>query len=489
MAALLLATACAAGKRRVAVASTPPAPLDLARVYELLKAGRTQDAIVPLDELIDVDPTNMRLRMERGYARQTLGQREAAADEFAFVAREPGPFQSQAQGALAEIATESKPTSIAVRRDALLNEGYADLRQGNRLEARRKFAAALVEDPGRPEIIKQLGYMSVADGDMVDAVKKFEGERRLVPRDYEAALELGYLYDSLHDESGAEASFAAARLSPDARIRDAASSALKNVRARAAPFYVDVYASPYYTSRFSDKVAYFEASAGYKPEPDGPISFYLDSRYTQDTLSRGGVVPEIYSDNYASLSPGIRYQPKGFNASLTADWGLAINLLPTADHPGATEFDGRVVLADYHYWEGPDSLFADVGASAGFYSRYRDNVIGYLQSRGGIKAWDNSRSQLSLYAPVNVYKDTNRDFFNNAVEAGAGLEFQPSTKINLKFRAEYLRGTYMGITGRDPNPYGPHYNDVRLTLIYAGHFARQPSADAPASAHPRGYSW
>jgi len=97
--------------------------------------------------------------------------------------------------------------------------------------------------------------------------------------------------------------------------------------------------------------------------------------------------------------------------------------------------------------------------------------------RGGVKAWDNGSSQLSVYAPLNAFKDTNRDFFNNVVEIGAGLELQPSTKVNLKIRAEYLRGTYMGITGRDANPYGPHYDDVRVTLSYSGHFTGQSAPE------------
>jgi hypothetical protein len=174
---------------------------------------------------------------------------------------------------------------------------------------------------------------------------------------------------------------------------------------------------------------------------------------------------------------------------LTAEWGLAFNLLRSADHPNATEFDGRVVLADYHYWEGPRRLFADAGGSAGFYSRYRDNGIGYLQLRGGIKVWDDGSSQLSVYSPLNVYKDTNRDFYNNAVEIGGGVELQPWTKINLKLRAEYLHGTYMGIVGRDPNPYGPHYGDARVTLIYSGHFSIPGASEESPTIRRRGFTW
>ena len=454
---------------------------ELELVYIRIRLKRWKEAVVLLDTLLEDDPSDMRLRMERGYARLALGERAAAADEFALVARETGQFQAQAKEALKSLSADATPEGRAARCDALLNEGYDLLRRGEKAAARDKFRQALIEAPGRTEILKQLGYMSLADGDMVDAVKDLEGARLLAPFDYETALELGYIYDGLHDEAGAEKSFAAALPSDDPKIRAAAAASLSNIRGKKDPLYFDVYASPYDSTRFSDAIAYFEASAGYKPNPAGSFSFYLGTRYTQDSRSRSGAVPEIYSDNYASLEPGIRFQPAGFNANLTAEWGLSFNLLRSADHPDATEFDGRVVLADYHYWEGPRRLFADAGGSAGFYSRYRDNVIGYLQLRGGDKVWDDHSSQLSLYAPMNVYTDTNHDFYNNAVEIGAGLEFQPWTRVNLKLRAEYLHGTYMGISGRDPNPYGPHYDDVRLMLIYSGHFTRHPS---PAEFQP-----
>ena len=74
------------------------------------------------------------------------------------------------------------------------------------------------------------------------------------------------------------------------------------------------------------------------------------------------------------------------------------------------------------------------------------------------------------------HPDSNRDFYNNIVEAGAGLEFQPLTTANFSVRAEYLRGWYAGIEGRDPKPYGPRYDEVRATVAYYAHFSRRPAA-------------
>ncbi|HEX4048208.1 MAG TPA: hypothetical protein VH309_10260, partial [Elusimicrobiota bacterium] len=280
--------------------------------------------------------------------------------------------------------------------------------------------------------------------------------------------------DSLHNEAGAEKAFAAALASPDPKTRAAAAAGLRTVRAAEQPLFLDVYGSPYYTSRFSNKLAYFQAQLGYKPEPDWPVSFYLGGRYAQDTRSRSGVAPEIYADNVLAAGPGIRIQPPGWNANLTAEEDGALNLTRSASRPRDTEADGQVVLADYGYWDGPVRTFADAGWSAGFYSRYRDNLIALLQLRAGGKVWDDQTSRLLLYAPFNVVKDRNRDFYNNLWEYGAGVEFQPWINRNVKLRVEYLRGVYMGITGVDPNPYGRVYNDLRVLLVFSGHFTAPP---------------
>lgn len=442
-------------------------------VYGHLREKRWEEAVVLLGVLLDETPADARLRLQLGYARLELGDRAAAADEFALAAREPGELQEQARSALRSLQ-EDPPEAAGIRRDALLNQGYEDLRRDDAAAAREKFLMALRADPGRTLIAKQLGYMSAADGDAAEAAARFEGVRLLEPRDHLTALELGYLYDSLHDEAAAERSFAAAVQSPDPRIRAAARKALDGIRARSDPHYLDVEAAAVSSSRFANKILSLDAKAGWKPAPAGPLSVYAAIRGARDTRSRSGEVPEIYSDDAVSFAPGLRLQPKGWNTSLSAEWGLTVNLLRTAERPERTQTDGRVVLSDYRYWPGPRRLFADAGLNVGWYGRYRDNVIGTLRARAGLRLRAGPRSQLTLYAPAYVHKDSNRDFYNNVVEAGAGVEFQPLTTLNFNVRAEYLRGWYAGIEGRDPNPYGPRYDEFRVTAAYYAHFSRRP---------------
>lgn len=443
--------------------------------YASVREKRWAQAIERLGALLDETPGDARLRLQLGYARLELGDRAAAADEFALAAREPGELQEQARQALKSLE-EEPPEAAGIRRDALLNAGYADLRREDGGAAREKFEQALLADPGRTMIAKQLGYMSAAEGNAAEAAARLEGVRRLDPGDHLTALELGYLYDSLHEEAAAERSFAAATAASDPRIRAAAQKALDGIRSRTDPLYLDLEAAALSSSRFANNIFLLDAMAGWKPVPDGPLALYGAVRGTRDTRSRAGEVPEIYSDGAASIAPGLRLQPKGWNTSLSAEWGLTVNLMRTEERPDRTQTDGRVVLSDYRYWPGPRRLFADSSLSAGWYGRYRDNVIGSLRVRGGLRLRAGPRSQVTLYAPVYLLKDTNRDFYNNLAEAGAGIEFQPLTTLNLSVRAEYLRGWYAGIEGRDRNPYGPRYEEIRATVAYYAHFSRRPDA-------------
>lgn len=444
--------------------------------YMEIREKRWDRALPLLDSILAADPGNMRLHMQRGYARQSAGDAKAAGEDFALVARRPGEMRQQALDALSTVAPAPAPVWMGEMRDAtaLVEGAYEDLRLGRRISARRQFELALKHQPENEALYKQLAYMSLADDNPAQAAEELEGARRAAPKDYATAMELGFVYESLNNVEGAKKSFTAALASPSKKVRDSAAAALDNIHRRTDPFFLSIDASPMYMSRFNNKIAFLEAKGGYQPRWRLPVSVYLGGRYTQDTRSSSGESPDVYADNRVWFGPGIKIQPKGMNAALSADWGISVNLLRTREHPDRTEYNGRVLLSDYHFWEGPARTFVDAGGSVGYYSRYRDNVIGYLQLRAGIKAWDNGSSQISVYVPGNGLKDSNKDFFNNLVETGVGLEIQPWTRINLKLRGEYLRGWFTGIEGRDRNPYGPTYGDFRVTLAYSGWFTRKP---------------
>jgi len=460
--------------------------------YLSVRLGRWDDAVKHLGAISRRDPENLRLRMDYGYALEKLGRLDDAAEQFRIVASQPGELQAQANAALEAVAaqeasqTAREEAQRLLRRDAFLNRGYARLCEGNRAAALEEFRQAQALDPTNIAILKQIGYLALQDGDLPVAIQSFEAARRQEPNDLGVALQLGYLYERLNRLQEAEAAFRAATASGDDSTRSSARSALKNLRdTRLRHVYFDVYAGPLYSTRFSNGIVDAVGRLHWRPTPRVPVSIYLNGHVTHDSRSRGGNFPAVFSDNVGLLGAGIAVEVRRWHVSLLAETNLAFNLTQTPRRNRATEPDYRVVGYFYRRWEsrlyGPlglltagqargERLFTDYDASLGYYSRYDHNVIGYLQIREGLRLVDWKNSRLLGYAKLNLVKDSNRDFFNNVGEVGAGLEFRPHRGVNLGLRVEYLHGIYYGIEGRDPNPFGRHYNDVRATLLFGRRF-------------------
>ena len=374
------------------------------------------------------------------------------------------------------------------RRDALLNRGYAALEEGRREEAPEFFEQALALDPEHIPTLKQLGYLALSEESSLLAAKHFQQVLRLDPEDYETALQLGFIYDEIKDPDKAKDAFEQAMASPDEKTRSAATQALRNVRAsRPRTFYVDFYASPLYITgtRFSNFIGFYQVRAMWRPAPEGPWGFYFGHRLTRDTESAGGTLPQILSDNFALFGPGIEFHPRGWNTRLSAEANVAVNLVRV---PGATETarsDFRIVLSHLRSWKAQfrglvglaargrarnERFFTELDASLGYYSRFEDNVISYLQLREGVRLGQWGPVSLSGYWKLSLAKDTNRDFFNNVGEGGGGLEIKLLRKLGISLRGEFLREVYYGIEGRDPNSFGPNYNDVRILVIFGRRF-------------------
>jgi hypothetical protein len=115
------------------------------------------------------------------------------------------------------------------------------------------------------------------------------------------------------------------------------------------------------------------------------------------------------------------------------------------------------------------SVTGNVYSDISFYSRYNDNVIGYLQIRQGVNLPTAHFLPMQVLAAINVVRDSNGDFYNNVVEAGPAVRFAPFRRLlNLQFEVQYLRGFY---TAHDPsNPYGSRYGDFRVFLVWSKDF-------------------
>jgi tetratricopeptide (TPR) repeat protein len=172
----------------------------------------------------DQDPSNMRLRMDLGYALEAQKQNDAAVVQFSAVAKEPGEFQDQARKELANIQGPADGAGAAgdVQQQRALQDGYDALERGDKAAARAKFESVLRDDPKNTSAQKQLGFMNLDDGKNAEAAANFAAALAVAPTDYFIALQLGYAYQSLDKNDAAHAAFAAAAASTDPKIHDAA---------------------------------------------------------------------------------------------------------------------------------------------------------------------------------------------------------------------------------------------------------------------------
>ncbi|MBI3299889.1 MAG: tetratricopeptide repeat protein [Elusimicrobia bacterium] len=178
-------------------------------------------------------PSDMRLRMDLGYIHHALKQPAAAAAQFKAVAAVPGEFQTQAQDALSLAA--GKPAPSAIKQRLLREQGYAALNRQDKAGALKAFEAAALNDPKDAVALKQLAFLRLDAGSLAAAAESLEAVRAIEPSDYEAALQLGYTYDRLQKKEQARAAFGAALASSDAKLHDAARSALQSSGGASAP--------------------------------------------------------------------------------------------------------------------------------------------------------------------------------------------------------------------------------------------------------------
>ena len=113
--------------------------------------------------------------------------------------------------------------------------------------------------------------------------------------------------------------------------------------------------------------------------------------------------------------------------------------------------------------------FADMYSSFGYYSRYKDG-IGYLQGRAGLRAVEVCHTALDAYLRGDYVFDTEKEFYNNLVEGGVGINLIPDVDWGLNFMAEYHRGTYLNVSAaaeaQRAASYGQSYNSFRFYLIF-----------------------
>lgn len=335
-----------------------------------------------------------------------------------------------------------------------------------------------IKDSNKTSILLELGYCTLANNELRVALDYFLRAQQLDPTNYFLANQIGFIENKLDENKKAYAQFKLASQSKDEKISSVAKTAMINLsdykfNIFPPPWFFELYTEPYYYSRFNDTIYPLESRFGVELGKNKQYRLYLSYRRTTDTQSQSsGEAPQIYNDNVEVFAVGARYFPIVRQPLfLYFEYGLAHNLIYQAAYPD-TEQDYRGGVVYSNYWGSARDYhqhffvskkpWADFYGNVSYYSRYQ-NMIGQLTGRAGISLFSWRYSTLSPYVKAQTFFDSQRLFYNNIVEYGPGVIFQPYRLINLAFSFEHLFGTYLPVPN-STNPYGAHYqtNIVRL---------------------------
>lgn len=360
---------------------------------------------------------------------------------------------------------------------SLLTKAYEAI-STNPDEAISLFQQASLIAPTEVQIKKQLGYLFLGQDKKSEAIEQFVAADKLTPSDT-IKLQLAYLYNSLEQNDKALTYFRQLEHSYDPDIREKSQAAVivlgSGEGLQKHPWWGEVYASPYYDSRFESIFSFIQLREGFSVVGNKLISVYGSLEVSGDTKSKSGNTeqpPIIFSDNAAILGLGLVSNPLA-GLRIFVQGGIGIDLIKRETSSRVKEdFRALITYGNGIYPEisVPAFIkfgfkpFADVYSSAGYYSRY-SNFIGFGTGKAGGRIVEWKKSALDIYARLDVTRDTKKQFYNNVVEWGGGVRIIPHHTFGLSLLAEFHRGTYWKV-GNEPIPYPSYYNSYRLFIIF-----------------------
>lgn len=481
---------------------------ELANAYHLL-ASRSQEPRVAemglaglgnrypfaaeFEKALELEPDQQQVRRELGYLYIQVKQPEAAVAHFERVIKnEPKDYQSLAQ--LGFLYADLGRRAEAVRAfEQVRREAPAELAEKaavalERLGARPAASPAPAPSPPPPvkpadddlktriHQHKQMGYASIQKSYLEAAAQEFEQVHRLDPNDYQAIMQLGYIYNSMKKDEVAIKWFRLARSSPDEKVAAEARRAVRNLSAPFKKVITTVWAMPLASSRWETIFGYGQMKTEYRIK-SLPFRPYLSVRFTGDArTTTGGPLPQILSDD--GIVVGVGAVGRVYK-NLWA-WGEAGNAVSFLNNRPRgiqrSEPDYRGGLAFYRVW-GPTLFqnearrFVDLTFDAVYLSRFQHNAVFYTQSKTGYQLPAYRGFHHQPFVAVNVAADARGDYFSNFVEFGPGYRFGFDKLKHLHAYVAFLRGVYTTQGRRLRNTVrGPNFTEFRLVVWYSRSF-------------------
>lgn len=344
---------------------------------------------------------------------------------------------------------------------------FEQMAGGEAEHARALFRCAITKNKEDRIALSQLVYLDLQAGEKDRAIQDIEQLKALHSMTKDLEMQLGYLYEEKKQLSLSRRAFQRAIEYNDPETTKKARKALDVIVSEWPQYGASVSLNSVYLSRFDDGIFDLEGQTYYRLGWSSPVSFYAHTRLMRDTASHLGQLPQIYSDNAVLLGGGLHFQPYKAHYFVTAEANEAYLFPENGSGKSAWVPDYRVVAGYFRNWpEKGKPLVLEANGSVGFYSRYQNNGIAYLQPREILNMGHIAGAAISGYLQQNIALDTNQEFYNNTAELASGIELRTKWKSAASLRAEYVRGYYLDIPARTANPYGSQYNDFRLRLLF-----------------------
>lgn len=328
---------------------------------------------------------------------------------------------------------------------------------------------------------KSLTYLQINLKKPEAALVSLEKARALAPNDEELTLQHAYLLNSLGRNDQALVIFKQLQNSKDAKTREIASQAVQNLQGSTAGdadlYFADIYFSPSYEDRFGMGLFPLKIRAGRYFGEGQQGQAYGFASINRDTQSEGNTNPEIlgsnaliYDENAAVLGLGVSYQPwLNLPIRAYAEVGGSYDLIDR----NRSKFRESIVAGatGYQEWYMKDicadqkcpNWYSDLYGNIASYSREDYAILSDLRLRSGVNF---DKVGIKLYGKFHAINDTAHEYYNNLVEAGPGISWQPTKSFPMTLSVEKLYGKY--VTGT-PTSVKDTYDNTRIELtIYYG---------------------
>lgn len=447
--------------------------------YVLYDKKQYKEALSQFQAAEKLDPKNDDIKLQIAYCLNYLGQKQKAYKKFkqltassnSKVAQEAKNGMQSTSPAAAEPAKQGA--------DALLDQ-YYQLKKTHPAQALILIQEIAEKYPTNVDVRQEYADSLSNQKRYKEALQQLYIAAQLKPNDYNIQLSIAYALNSLNLNRAAYFKFDdIANSATDPKIVKDAREGMISVAGYQTRFlpqhlFADLYLSPYYMTRFHDTVYYGQARAGVQFGSYNQLQLYATTYLNKDTASAGGIAPAIYSDNSIIYDLGARYVPyQDSPFYLYLEGGKAHNLiLGSYTNRWTNDFRGGIDL--YQDW-GVQSEYAgcikfpfkqvgNVYGDVSYYSRYDRDWIGQLRVREGLRALEYHYSVLNVFLQLEGFSDSQREFFNNVVDAGPVITFIPDVRWGVALHAIALRNMYIHVNSPSPNPYGKYYNNFLFEI-------------------------